>query len=178
MISLKAILSTQENTSLIDDTIMKLLKKEVLVGVPENEDVREEGEMGNAALAYIHDNGSPVAGIPARPFMTPVIRNAQDRINTHFLASVKAQIENKPKIATEHLEKAGMIAQNSIRKVINEGEGFAPLKRSTKLGRLRRRKSAESWSEEKREEVMESFHPLVDTGQLRDSITYQVVRKK
>ena len=54
-----------------------LAQKRVLVGVPEDADSRgEEGyktPIGNAALAYIHDNGSPRQGIPARPFMQPGI---------------------------------------------------------------------------------------------------------
>lgn len=162
--------------SKVVNDLIALTKKEVLVGVPEENDPRESGEpIGNAALAYIHDNGSPVAGIPARPFMEPGIKSVQDRINREFLAIAKAQLNHESEDVIEgRFEKIGLIAQNGIKKAMTEGEGFEPLARSTQLARLRKRKAMRKWSAERREEVMSSLRPLIDTGELRNSITYIV----
>ena len=161
------------------ENLLLLAKRQVLVGVPEETDPRKDGKgIGNAALAYVHDQGSPAQNIPPRPFMIPGIMKAQDQINIELLAVAKAQLEENKEQVELHLKRAGLIAQSSIRNVINEGEGFTPLKRATLLARLRRRKAARKWSKDKREETMASFHPLVDTGQLRNSVVYQIVEKK
>ena len=170
--------------------IIALTKKEVLVGVPEDKSTRdpdiwfEKGsiqvrkpKINNATLAAIHDNGSPKQNIPARPFMKPGIAKAQDRINKGMLQAAKAQLNKDSAGVAKAFEKVGLVAQAGIRNVINEGEGFSPLQRSTLLGRLRRRKAAKKWTKDKRENVMESMHPLIDTGQLRNSISYVVVDK-
>ena len=47
--------------------LQAIAQYQVLVGVPEEKDTRLKGEVGNAMLAYVHDNGSPKQGIPARP---------------------------------------------------------------------------------------------------------------
>jgi hypothetical protein len=165
--------------SKVIEDLLSLTDKRILVGIPQENDSREEGkEIGNAALAYIHDKGSPLAGIPARPFMEPGIRKGQDRINSFLLAAARARLNGDENAVQTNLERAGLTAQNSIKAVINEGEGFAPLKRGTVLGRLRRREGAKNWKKEKREAVMESFHPLVDTGEMRDKITYIVEDSK
>jgi hypothetical protein len=177
MMSFKATSSTDKMKSMVD-SLLELTKKEVLVGVPSEKASRKNGgEINNAQLARIHDLGSPLASIPARPFMEPGISKAQDRISEQMLKAARAQLDGEVEKIDVALETAGVIASNSIKKVINEGEGFTPLKRATLLGRLRRRQEAKDWSKEKREEVMGSFHPLVDTGQLRNSVTY-VVRNK
>jgi hypothetical protein len=58
--------------------------------------------------------------------------------------------------------KAGLIAESSVRKKINEGP-FEPLAPKTLQERKRRGRTGEK--------------PLIDTGQLRNSVTY-VIRPK
>lgn len=162
---------------LLED-LLNLAKKQVLVGVPESTDAREDSPIGNAALAYIHDQGSPLANIPQREFMRPGIRNAQERINKELFQVAKAYLDDDEAKIDLHLHKAGLIAVSSIKSVINEGEGFAPLKRGTTLARLRQRKAAKKWEKEKREATMETMHPLVNTGELRNSIVYSIEEKE
>jgi hypothetical protein len=158
--------------------MLGLTNKVVLVGVPEEKDPRVEGQgIGNAALAYIHDNGSPLQNIPARPFMIPGVQKAQESINKQLLGAIKAHLEGNENKVDIYLNRAGLVAQNSIRRVINEGEGFTPLKRATLLARLRARKSARKWPKEQRESVMASMHPLINTAQMRNAISYVVVKK-
>jgi len=158
--------------------LVDFTKKSVLVGVPEDKAGRKDTDVTNAMLAFIHDKGSPLQGIPPRPFMDPGIKAAQDRINKEFLTIAKGKLGDMTEERIDQvLNRIGLIAQNSIKKVINEGIGFSPLKESTKRARLRKRKSSKKWSKAKQEEVMESMHPLVDTGAMRNSISYVVVNK-
>jgi hypothetical protein len=166
---------TKDDVKKMMGDLNALVPKRVLVGVPEEGDARDEGTIGNASLAYIHDNGAPSVGIPARPFMKPGIAKAQDTINRHLKAAVKASLDGDDEGCTTSLNRAGLTAQNRIRRVINDGEGFAPLKRGTLLGRMRKKKRLnKTLNKSEKEEYMESFHPLVDTGALRNSITYVV----
>lgn len=143
---------------------LKLLEREeVLVGVPDTEAGRRDREINNAALAYIHDNGSPAQNIPARPFMRPGIEAARGRLEHRLLAAGKKAIAGKVDEAHKELEAVGLIAQSSIRTTINKGIP-PPLKPKTLSARRRRGRSGTK--------------PLIDTGQLRNSINYIVRRRK
>jgi hypothetical protein len=162
---------------------MKLLsKKEVLVGIPAEEAQRDDaGEPSNAVLGYIHNFGSPKRNIPARPFMYPGIERARDRVVASLRRGLVAALSGNPGGVDVALNAAGLAAQNAIRRVISDK--IPPdIAVSTKLGRLRklakyrtaapadRRVQAEAWLER-------DFTPLIETGQLRNAITY-VVRSK
>jgi len=156
----------------------EITKSSVLVGIPEDKDARKEDEngkvpIGNAALAYIHDNGSPLQGIPRREFMKPGIKKVSDKISNEFLQAAVCKMNEDFEGVRIHLNRAGRIASNSIKRFINEGD-FTPLKRGTKLGRLRKLKGAKKWDTDKREDAMGSMHPLVSTAQMRNAVTYVV----
>jgi len=182
-----------------------LSEDRVLVGVPSDKSSREfspeewenrkknpiKDRMNNAMLAFIHDRGSPKAGIPARPFMKPGITKAQNNINREFKAAAMAKLEGKDSEVNIRLHRAGLIAQNSIRNVIRRSEGFEPLKRATLLARTRRRgylwyhlsreemqgaskAQRKQMRGVKREEIMGSLKPLIDTSQMLKSITYVI----
>ena len=138
--------------------IKELSQSSVYVGIPESNTTRLSSEITNAALGYIHENGAPDANIPARPFLAPGIRNAQDRLSSIFanIAAnpIPSRIENG-------LNAAGLVAVSSVKKKMESGP-FVPLAPSTIRARQRRG-------------VMRT-QPLIDTAQLQGSITY-VIRK-
>jgi len=139
---------------------------DVLVGVPAEEATRDneygDPQITNAALAYIHDRGAPEANIPARPFMTPGIVAVKDKINSRFEAAARAALRGDTGSVQNNLTAAGLTAQSSIRAVINAGPP-PPLSPRTIANRKARGRISEK--------------PLVDTGQLRNSINF-IVRKK
>ena len=186
--------------------LQAIAQYQVLVGVPEEKDTRKSSKMtpeewkmkqirkklkikepksspGNAMLAYVHDRGSDLQNIPARPFMKPGIALAQNRINTYFRLAAKAGIEGNFEEVKKNLHRAGLAGQNGIRNIIRIGLNFEPLKRATLLRRTRMIDGKISpgrlrmWHGDKgkREELMAAMQPLQDTGQLRNSITYVVV---
>ena len=147
----------------------KLTKKEVLVGYPQDRAVERKQDpdqprspMNNATLAYIHDNGSPAANIPARPFMKPGIEAASVRIVAQFKIAAARAIHADDSAVEQGLNKAGLIAQASVRNTINEGIP-PPLVESTLAARRRRGRMGTK--------------QLVDTGQLRNAVNY-VIREK
>lgn len=144
-----------------------LAKQEVLVGVPAEADPRkaESGEtqsMNNATLAYIHDNGSPAANIPARPFMHPGIVDCQEKVVKQFKNGANAALTGNVGAIDKSLHTVGLIAQSAIRNRINAGPP-PPLSKYTLAARRRRGRTGTV--------------PLIDTGQLRNSINY-VLRSK
>lgn len=136
-----------------------LTRTKVLVGVPAAKAERQIDDdhgaprhINNAALAYIHDNGAPEANIPARPFMQPGIENAKDAIvkgmrRAGDVALAGGEIE-------KDLTRVGLIAQSAIQEKITDGP-FVPLKPAT----IKRKGSD---------------RPLIDTGQMRRSISFVV----
>lgn len=143
-------------------TLEKFSKQAVFVGVPSDHSQRKEAGENNAALAYIHDNGAPAANIPKRGFMRPGIKASKIRVVKVLGVAAKAAMDQNTEAIEAGLNKAGLIAQNSIRKVINDG--VAPA-------------LAESTLEARRRRGRTGTKPLIDTAQLRNSISY-VIRKK
>lgn len=152
----------KDNSAALKKALAELQATEVLVGVPDTKAGRQSGKINNAALAYIHDNGSPARNIPARPFMDPGVRRATERINSLMQQIGTAALRGEKQKVQRGFEMVGLAAQSSIRSVINEGVP-PPLKPGTIAARQRRGRR--------------SVKPLIDTGQLRNSITYVVQRK-
>ncbi len=145
----------------------KLAGQEVLAGVPRDEtqrnsDPSEKGPMNNATLAYIHENGAPAANIPARPFMRPGVEAVKPRIVDEFKKAGKYAANGDEAGLDKSLNRVGLITQSSMRATINAGPP-PPLKPSTLAARRRRGRTGDV--------------PLIDTGQLRNSLNY-VIRKK
>lgn len=164
----------KSGVSLVKDNYIGLVKgtkflaeMRVLVGVPGEKTTRnpDQDEAGspitNAALAYIHDNGAPEANIPARPFMLPGLKKVQTEIAQRLRTAGVSALNGNQDQAERRLEGIGLVAVSSIRATINEGVP-PPLAPATIAGRQARGRTGTK--------------PLIDTGQLRNSITY-VIRK-
>lgn len=137
-------------------------KKDVLVGIPEGNSDRDDSDIGNAAIGYINENGSPAQNIPARPHLVPGVRKAQSETLPLLKAAAQSILSGDSAEANRSLEQAGTLAANSVKSVITNAE-FVPLAPDTIRNRLSRGRTGDK--------------PLIDTGQYRRSITY-VVRDK
>jgi hypothetical protein len=182
-----------DNTKLLLQGVEALTNTQVMVGVPGEKRQRQDaGQDGitNAALAYIHDNGSPEAGIPGRPFMRPGIKDVQKQITEEFKNAGKAILNPSNKggnIRVEsYLNRIGIIATRAIKNRIGQGIP-PPLAPSTIKGRIarvkgkaRRKKIASALASglpaSRQNGADGVFTPLIVTGQLRNAITY-VLRK-
>jgi len=116
------------------------------------------GELNNAELLYIHTNGSPARGIPARPVLQPAVQAEGNRqaIAAELAAAARASLGGDKPGKFRSLKRAGLAGQNAARNWFTDPRNnWAPNAPST----IRRKKSDK---------------PLIDTGALRASITYVV----
>lgn len=146
-----------DHTKELMATLEKLAKVgSIFVGVPEDKAARKSSEMNNATLAAIHELGSPAAKIPPRPFLKIGIAKAQKEcVNILGAGAAKALTNFDAGDLVKAQDKAGLVAQNSVRGVFRSGD-LKPLEKST----LKKKG--------------EKTTPLIDTGSLRTSISYVV----
>ena len=111
----------------------------------------------SAALAlYIHTFGSPLYQVPPRPIVEPAIKANMKKLEGEFKLAAKAGLAgNKAQVQT-HLRRAGMMAQNFVRAWFTDPRNHWA-------------KNAPSTIRPKK-----SSRPLIDTGDLRKSMTYIV----
>jgi hypothetical protein len=151
----------EDNTKEFIGAMGALGEIEVLVGIPQEKTARDEGKIGNAALGYIHEFGSPINNIPARPFLYPGIKNSVREWQPKLAAAAEAALKGDSAAMLTQLDEAGLIASGAVKQTILAGIP-PPVSR-------RRRGSRPAMG------PGEAI-PLVDTGQLLRSITW-VVKK-
>ena len=154
------------NVKIIRDKVASLLSaiqgmasKQVLIGVPAEKTPRKGDPITNASLAFIHENGSGVRNIPARPFLKPGVADVSERCANVLAAYAKNVLTDKAAL-DKGLNAAGLIAQAAVKKRIVSQEGFTPLKAATIAARKRKGAKGEK--------------ALIRTGQLLNSINYVV----
>lgn len=182
-------MQTMDNFAKLQQSLMQLSKIDVLVGIPKEESTREgSDDINNAELLYIHTHGvrkqemqnemqknidggmkysaahslyvqthgSPLMAIPARPVLEPAIENSKDFIAPHIAKGIKANLDGNYVIAKTELNNAGEIAANASRQWFeNPKNGWPDNSEST----IKRKGSN---------------RPLIDTNEMRKSITHVV----
>jgi hypothetical protein len=174
----------------LKDALELLTKNEVLVGFPEDGAERQDGEdPTNAMLGYIHDNGAPEANIPARPFMLPGIEAVQDAVADKLGQTMRAVLRGDgPQRVEQGFTQIGFLAMNSIKRTINAGvppplSDFtlrARMKSGRKNGGGARIGAAQELDRrwDGQAPSTEFAKPLVDTGQMRNAVTYALRPRK
>ena len=118
-------------------------------------------DVNNAELLFIHEHGSPINKIPARPVLKPSIEADGNRqaIANELSASVKATLAGNKELAEKKMMRAALAGQNSARKWFTDGRnGWAP----NTPGTIKAKGSDK---------------PLIDTGAMRAAIV-GVVREE
>lgn len=175
----------RDNTEAISDLFggwNYLRKSEVLVGIPKERNA-SHGGITNAELLYIHSNGSPANGIPARPTIEPGIQDPKSRpvIQTLLGEAMKAAITGNISGAQLAQKKAGQVAVNAAKAVF----GSASLKRLK--GNIRRIRTSKVYTSDDFSpisgislvgkhvwKVQHNPAPLVNTGALRNAVTFVI----
>ena len=173
--------------------VQAMTKKEVLVGIPQEEANRPGGGdmVNNAELLYLHTNGvrapamraemqesidagmkysaahslyvqthgSPAYAIPPRPVLEPAIRDSKAAIGKQIAGAYRAAMHGDMAGAERGLELAGMVAQNAARAWFENPKNQWPPNSARTI------------------KAKGSNIPLIDTGEMRKSITY-VIRDK
>lgn len=123
---------------------------ELTVGVQGTDASQDHDGITNAALAAIHEFGAPAAGIPERSFLRSTISRENKKYLKLLQNAGKNALAKVP--AKKSLEILGEIVVADVRKTIDRSIGLKPLKAAT----VARKGSSK---------------PLIDTGQLKGSIT-------
>lgn len=137
----------------------------VYVGIPESNAARKNAEedntVTNAQLLYIHTNGSRVNHIPARPVIEPAIRKDKDRLTKMLEKAAVLALSGDKSGFEQQMGLIGMRGQKVSRDYFSDPENGWPPNSPSVQARKRRKKSTDP-------------KPLVDTGELKKSITYVV----
>ena len=134
------------------------------IGVVEEKTKRKLATVGitNAQLMFIHENGSPLRNIPARPVLQMTLDYAnKNLVEPTVDKCVKIILDNGPDeaLVERELNKLAIKLENYARKIIYSNDGrLAP--------------NAPSVAKAKG-----GNHPLFNTGQLARSITCRVVKE-
>lgn len=161
----------------------KVAKMEVLVGVPESRSPRAKPEITNAALMFIHTNGSPLRGIPARPVIEPAIEAPDNKalITEQLRDAAKAVLDGKPEIARAKLRVAGQLGRDAAKNWFTDPRnGWPPNTEATALAKLRkltgkgRKELEDKLAAGASVTDKDISRPLIDTGALRNSIAFVI----
>ena len=139
-------------------------ENEVYVGIQQKESKREDEQITNAELLFIHTNGSPINNIPPRPVIEPAIKHDSERLSAMMKKAAQLVLAGKIDDAIIQLKRTGMRGQNVSRNwFVNPENNWPP--------------NSPSVTDEKRKKGSTNPRPLIDTGELRKSITYFVKTK-
>lgn len=174
----------------IQEAVKAIRDLNVLVGIPQDKSSRP-GTISNAELAYIHTHGartkamtkdmdkdmakgvsygkaydlyigskgSPLHRIPPRPIIEPALKDSREQIGEMLKRPMQRALDGDKQGAIEALDRVGMQGQNIVRAwFTNPKNNWSP-------------------NSPKTIKIKGSSRPLIDSGELRKSITY-VVRKK
>jgi hypothetical protein len=183
--------TSQGDPNILKKIIADLARLEVYVGIPEEQSSRSGEEITNAELAYIHthgvrehsmreemqpnienegyskayqmyvqEHGSPLWHSPPRPIIEPAIDKNQEAIADKLKIAMQAGLNGDKQGAIDGLNKAGIFAVNKIKAYFIDPEnGWDPNSESTVNSKG-------------------SDKPLINTGALRQSMTWVVGEKK
>ncbi|QQP86940.1 phage virion morphogenesis protein [Entomomonas asaccharolytica] len=136
----------------LEDELLKLANKHVVVGVPASNNSRSDG-VTNALIAAVHELGVPELNIAERSFLRASLTGNQGKYIRLNAENFKRVLNHQMSI-DQALNVLGLIAAGDVKAFIANGD-FTPLKPET----IKRKGSSK---------------PLIDTGELRQSITYEV----
>ncbi|WP_285908121.1 hypothetical protein, partial [Pseudodesulfovibrio pelocollis] len=148
-----------------------LTGREVACGIPADKSDRteEDGEaVTNAQLGYIHEMGSPARNIPARAFVVPGIRAAQEKIVDQLRDAANAALGGQVAGVDAALNRAGIIAMNSVKAQFVDND-WEPLADATldKRPPAQRDENGQIVRKGKSRRERGKLNPLIDTSQLR-----------
>lgn len=156
---IQKILDTTYKNALNSYASIKNYKIEIGVISSNSNRKKQTFDITNAELMYIHEHGSPLKNIPARPVLQLTMKEIIHTIFPQALHRISdgcfKQHWSKKDVKDE-LEKMCIRIQNYARTIIYRSNLLAPNKQST----IKKKKSD---------------RPLLDTGQLARSITCRLI---
>ena len=166
----------------VREAIGTLSNAKVYVGIPEAETTRKDGPITNAALLFIHTNGSEVMHIPKRPVIEPAIEAEDNKelITETLGKAADAELDGNTLAMQRYLKVAGQQGSNAAKRwFVDPRNGWPRNKRRTilrKISKLKGKKYKDALNvlNEAGEtgDVSSIDTTLVDSAQMRRAITY------
>ncbi|KEI75881.1 hypothetical protein [Clostridium botulinum] len=127
-----------------DTTMRRKMQHDLDSGIP----------YSKAHEMYVHENGSPLWNVPPRPVLEPAMDNSKETISKQMKQVAISALDGNN--LTPELEKVGMLGQNIARDWFTSTEN--------------------NWAKNSKDTIKRkgSDKPLIDTGELRKSITYTI----
>lgn len=148
------------NMSALTARLQDLAKRDVLIGIPQEKSSRPGEEPTNAELAYIHEHGSPMKNIPPRPFLGVAVWENRDKVATVQRKIIRDVLNGQGQATALSMHKLGLLGQNLAKGwFVDTRNNWAPNAPLTIA-------------------LKGSDKPLIDTGALRQAITYAVREDK
>lgn len=158
---------TKDFTKDFQQVISRFKSDDVLIGIPQSDEPREEGDpITNAAILAINHFGSDDGKIPPRDVLGTGIKNAQEAISAEMKKGAQEALKRGVSAIPLMFERVGTIASNSCKKVINDQDGLKPPSDAT----LKARKYITASG-------FKGTKSMLVTGQTRNAITYVVQTK-
>ena len=180
------IIKEVDNFSKTLDSLQFIRAHDVYVGIQQKDDSREDDDVTNAELLFIHtngarvkkrrkkgsandlyvlSNGSPYFNIPPRPVIEPALKSDQKRLSSMMKQAAKYAFDGNKSEALRQLELVGTRGRDvSKRWFVNPDNNWPP--------------NSEVVQERKRRKGSTNPRPLIDTGELKNSISYFVRTKE
>lgn len=150
----------------LNDSLKELKKTSIYVGIPRGSDgdVRDDGSgILNSDLGWIHEKGSPAAGIPPRPFLEPGVESVKDVLAECMGDAITAALKGDNLRMNANLEEASQRALSAVQNYMNTAD-FEPLKPATLKYRNRSRGTKSKRDGE--DEGTAENRPLINTRSL------------
>jgi len=140
----------------VANALRLLANARVYVGIPEAETSRRGETVTNAGLMYIHTNGSTLHNIPPRPVIEPAIEAPDNKARITNLLGQAANdlLDGDKQKAKQDLQLAGTAGSNAAKRWFRDPRNGWPPNAPSTIARKG------------------SDKPLIDTGELRRSITH------
>lgn len=178
--------SESGDASFIKEAIGTLKNAKVFVGIPEAETQRKGQAVTNAGLLFIHTNGSPLMHIPARPVIEPSIEANHEQLESGLHEVVNLILDDRKTEARTMLKKVGTLGSNGAKLWFTDPRNGwrqnSPETIRRKLAKLTGSKLRKALKVLSRVDEhmplvgtsdLDSINrPLIDTGELRRSITH------
>lgn len=170
-------ISQKINTKALEDAVKSLAKKSLYVGIAKGSsgDKREDGAPDNHLLGFVHENGSPSANIPPRPFLVPGVESVKDKVKDSMAKAMELALKGKEQECDAVLERTAIQTATAVKDYMSIAD-FEPLKPAT----IRNRHSSRLTQSKRKEEINEDaskIQPLINTGSLRNSIDGYFVKE-
>jgi hypothetical protein len=178
----------EDNTQMVVDAIKRLANTTIMVGIPSDQEqphLDERGSqakgtekrtdipVGNANIGYIHETGAPGVNIPARPWLSPGVRNSRRQWQAYMERAGHLAFQGKMSDADKAWHAAGMTAVTGVKDRIQSN--IPPPLSQVTIDRRRQRSRGSTY--QRLATTAADVTALIDTAQMINSISY-VVRNR